>query len=616
VALSRREWLLGTAALVPAFGRQREVDPFEPHFLEILNGYLAACRNTSPSYAVCDFPHGTILPGSVAVSGKTYDSVSRMMPALSAWWASGRRHPDLTQVLVDTFRHAFDPQNPDYWGPSPADHQHQKQVESSLVAWSIFLLGDKFLGRLNSRDRANIQAWLASCTQVPVRHNNWAWFTAVNRASRLALSSRWNEFQPDVKWMEEDVRFLDTLAKGDGWYSDSTAEPVYDYYNFWVFASHFLYWNRIAGERYPHWRERFTVRLRQFLESTPYFFGANGSHVLFGRSLIYRWAVVTPLVLAYLQKLWPYSPGLLRTIVEKNINYLWDIGAFDQADGKLLETFTPEGSKFLKETYVDNGHPYWGMQAYALLLIPRDDPFWTATPEPLPVERGDFTRRFDPLGMMLTGNRQSGQVRWLESHNVNRSIHYRDKYSKFVYLSHFPFNLSAEENSFVPDNAVVIRNRATGQCAYRERVLRGEFDGSAITTTWTTKLANTEFEIASRIEVQGDFELREHRVTAHGPLDDMEIVEGSAPLGGEYTTALPLLRADSFAVGAWSADKADRLDVLKTDGQNVTKRRAGVITLTRAIDNTQTMLSHVFYASPLAASASDIERNVRQMLHV
>jgi hypothetical protein len=415
--------------------------------------------------------------------------------------------------------------------------------------------------------------------------------------------------------MEEDVRFLDTLAKGDGWYSDSTAEPVYDYYNFWVFASHFLYWNRIAGERYPHWRERFTVRLRQFLESTPYFFGANGSHVLFGRSLIYRWAVVTPLVLAYLQKLWPYSPGLLRTIVEKNINYLWDIGAFDQADGKLLETFTPEGSKFLKETYVDNGHPYWGMQAYALLLIPRDDPFWTATPEPLPVERGDFTRRFDPLGMMLTGNRQSGQVRWLESHNVNRSIHYRDKYSKFVYLSHFPFNLSAEENSFVPDNAVVIRNRATGQCAYRERVLRGEFDGSAITTTWTTKLANTEFEIASRIEVQGDFELREHRVTAHGPLDDMEIVEGSAPLGGEYTTALPLLRADSFAVGAWSADKADRLDVLKTDGQNVTKRRAGVITLTRAIDNTQTILSHVFYASPLAASASDIERNVRQMLH-
>jgi len=130
VSLNRREWLLGTAALVPVFGKQHQSGPFEPHFLEILNGYLAACRNTSPTYAVCNFPHGTILPGSVAASGKTYDSVSRMMPALSAWWMGGRRAPDLTQVLIDTFRHAFDPRNPDYWGPAPADHQHQKQVES------------------------------------------------------------------------------------------------------------------------------------------------------------------------------------------------------------------------------------------------------------------------------------------------------------------------------------------------------------------------------------------------------------------------------------------------------------------------------------------------------
>jgi hypothetical protein len=103
MALSRREWLLGSAAFVPAFAKQQGAGPFDSHFLEILNGYLAACRNTSSSYAVCNFPNGTILPGSVAVSGKTYDSVSRMMPALSAWWAGGRRRPDLIHVLVETF---------------------------------------------------------------------------------------------------------------------------------------------------------------------------------------------------------------------------------------------------------------------------------------------------------------------------------------------------------------------------------------------------------------------------------------------------------------------------------------------------------------------------------
>ena len=249
MALSRREWLLGTAALVPAFGKQHEANPFEPHFLEILNGYLAACRNTSPSYAVCNFPHGTILPGSVAVSGKTYDSVSRMMPALSAWWAGGRRQPDLTQVLIDTFRHAFDPQSPDYWGPAPANHQHQKQVESSLVAWSVFLLGDKFLSQLESRDRANIQAWLASCTQVPVRHNNWAWFTAVNHAARLALKDRFDEFSYDRNAMFEDLRALDGMYAGKGWYNDDKPHAAFDYYNSWVFSSHFLYWNAMVGAK-------------------------------------------------------------------------------------------------------------------------------------------------------------------------------------------------------------------------------------------------------------------------------------------------------------------------------------------------------------------------------
>ena len=44
-------------------------------------------------------------------------------------------------------------------------------------------------------------------------------------------------------------------------------------------------------------------RVSPMLMSTPYFFAGNGGHVLYGRSLIYRWGVLTPLVLAYQQKL-------------------------------------------------------------------------------------------------------------------------------------------------------------------------------------------------------------------------------------------------------------------------------------------------------------------------
>ena len=51
--------------------------------------------------------------------------------------------------------------------------------------------------------------------------------------------------------MLADVTAMEGLAKSaeDGWYSDSPTLSVYDYYNFWTFASHFLYWNRMIGKR-------------------------------------------------------------------------------------------------------------------------------------------------------------------------------------------------------------------------------------------------------------------------------------------------------------------------------------------------------------------------------
>jgi hypothetical protein len=108
-----------------------------------------------------------------------------------------------------------------------------------------------------------------------------------------------------------------------------------------------------------------------------------------GRSLCYRWAVLSPLVLGYREGLWPHSPGLLRRIVRKNIEYHWSMGCFDEQRGKLRETFSADETPVTRETYIDNGHPYWAMLGFAFLSI-RRRPFWTQEEEPLPVEKGDY----------------------------------------------------------------------------------------------------------------------------------------------------------------------------------------------------------------------------------
>jgi hypothetical protein len=586
--VTRRQLLLSPAAAALAQPQSTSLDRY---FLPVLEGYVRNCRRTSPSWAVCDFEDGLILKNSVARSGKTYDSVTRMLPAIAAWIAGGRSEQaagvNLIEVLADTFRNATNPDHSDYWEASPAERQNQRQVEASIVAWSLWLVADRVLPRLSAVQRRNVQEWLASNTRVPVRRNNWAWFTAVNQAARLALSAKWNEFSGDERWMLADLEVLDKMAApgNDGWYSDSLAEPVYDYYNFWVFASHFLYWNRLAGNRHREWSRRFGDRIRRFLMTAPEFFGSNGSHVLFGRSLIYRWGVITPLVLAYTQGLWPHSPGLLRRIVRGNLEYLWSIGAFDSARGKLRESLTPDGTRDICESYIDNGHPYWGMQAFALFLIPRADRFWIDREEPLPVERSSFVRRFEGPRFLLIGNRESGEVRWVHAVNGHHEPDYRDKYTKLSYSTHFPFSITKEKGRATWDGALVFRDPSTGELAGRRGIVSARLTATGIEREWFAELGGRRIRVTTELSFREGVERRIHVVEAP---EGTEILEGSLALGVPPGSALEdrqekgtrsISVPGSGGISVTAVAGFTKVTVEEQIGLNIVHRRAVVLTL-------------------------------------
>ena len=346
--MNRRQFLkfsagaLGVASLPlssasPLFAEstsQPAAAQFDHYFLTILGGFLRNAKATSDSFAVCDYPDGTKLKSCCNPAGKTYVSVARMMPAMVEWMHANKEPAsDIENILLAIFRHAFDPKHPDFWGYAPDNRATQLSVEAALVAHALAMSGKEFVEKLTPAERTNIQKWLASCTQVAERKNNHAWFTACNQAARLELSRTFPEFKGDEEWMLADLAAMDALAaKGtteDGWYTDSPDQPIYDVYNFYVFPNFPLMWGQIIGARYPEWNEKFRARIKVFLQRTPYFFGANGSHPLMGRSLIYRWAVLSPLVMGYREGLWPHSPGLLRTIVRKQLEFHWNLGCYD-----------------------------------------------------------------------------------------------------------------------------------------------------------------------------------------------------------------------------------------------------------------------------------------------
>ena len=527
-------------------------------FLDLIRGYVLNLAQTSDSYAVVEYPAATVTKNFLSKSGKSATGVTRMLPAIAAWVAA-KRQPgvlsidgkkfDLLDVAGSALANGTNPDHKDYWLPARKDEQDQRQVESSLIAWSIWLLRDTLLPQMSSLERRRVDEWLASCTVVPVRGNNWAWFTAVNAAARMALKEKFDEFSFNQSEMFEDLKALNAMHAGSGWYNDDKSGQAFDYYNSWVFASHFLYWNAMVGERFPDWSKLFGDRLRQYMETAPLFFGSNGSHILYGRSLIYRWAVLTPMVLAYGQKLWPHDPGTLHRIARGNLEFHVKNGGFDRDNGKLRETFSSEGTVDIRESYIDGGHPYWGMQAFAMFLIPRDDPFWSASGGTLPVEKSDFLRPIDSPGLILTGHKASGQVKLLQARSTKTDPHYRDKYDKFVYSSHFPMNIVQRDDICPWDNAFVLRDRRTRRSFGRSgfevtRLLPNGFEASYMIVYKALKVA-----VRSTLIAEGEFELRLHRVIAPPEFDlPVEIVEGSSALGVEDPGDVDHAAADAYSI--------------------------------------------------------------------
>jgi hypothetical protein len=499
----------------------------EGYFRRILDGYAKAAQATSASLAVVEYPKATVNKSFQSVSGLSATGVTRMLPALAAWVAGGHDDGTAQRLALEALRHGADPRHPDYWQAAAPERSDQRQVEASIVAWSLYLLRDLINKEMTQAERDNITAWLRSCTRRPVRTNNWAWFTAVVQAVLLVLDGGGNE-----KEMLADLEFLDTLAAGNsGWYNDDPHGAAYDFYNAWVFASHFLYWNEVIGARYPAWRDKFQARLRPWLELAPCFFDARGHHVLYGRSLIYRWAILTPLTLAHRQKLWPHPPGLLRRIVTRNIAWQASIGGLDETNGKLRESLTPEGTLGIRETYIDGGHPYWGMQAWVFWTYPRTDSFWTAPETSLPVERDDFRRPVPEAGLLFAGHKKSGQVRLYNARSTRTEPTYRDKYNKFVFTTAHPFTVVHDPAHPTADNTLLLRKG--DKWAARREVRSSTVSGSSISLTYDLALDSLKLRVETVITLNDGTDRRHHQVTVEaGDPAGFELVEGSVAARG------------------------------------------------------------------------------------
>ncbi|MFT4306095.1 MAG: DUF2264 domain-containing protein [Microbacterium sp.] len=372
----------------------------------------------------------------------------------------------------------------------------QAMVEVCSIALGLWISRSRLWDGLSRCERDAIASYLVQVRDKESSLGNWLLFRVVVLSFLAEVGE--GDFEREVR---EAFQGLGSIYRGNGWYTDGRGprDGIFDYYNSWAFHFYPLMWLHLSSdplaERVQRIRDRASAYNRQLL----HFFGADGTPVLQGRSLIYTTAIGASLAAGQLVGVNAAEAGVSRRALRKLLHtslLRQDLAHVPVAQG-WNRPFLP-----MVPGYSGPGSAYWLAKAFAVLLMSEQHPFWHADEEPLPVESGDFTKALPPTGWLLSGTRSDGVVRLINL-GVSRPTKVRDAsrwesvddawYNRVAYSSATaPWLRENSEREFateehMPDNWIGTVHEQYGP-AWWEETLQGSVSdagGVAVTATAT-----------------------------------------------------------------------------------------------------------------------------------
>ncbi|WP_328468195.1 DUF2264 domain-containing protein [Actinoplanes sp. NBC_00393] len=321
--------------------------------------------------------------------------------ALADWYATG--------IATGT-----DPAAPDRW--VRLDEHSQAKVEAASLALILDLTRPWIWDRLTPSVQERVVDYLAPAVGDDTYPRiNWVWFRLVVQTFLRSVGG-----PHSLTEMAEDLATHDTFRRAGGWLADGP-ERAYDHYAGWALHLYPTLWARMAGaaDLAAARRDQDVAELDRYLQDAVALIGADGSPLIQGRSLIYRFAAAAPFWIGALAGVPSVRPGLLRHAATRVVGHFTRNGVPDH-DGLLNLGWHHRWPK-LAQSYSGPGSPYWAGKGLLGIALPAGHPVWTAQPEPLPVEAGDTLRALRAPGWILSGTRDDGIVRVL-NHGTDHAV--------------------------------------------------------------------------------------------------------------------------------------------------------------------------------------------------
>ena len=258
----------------------------------------------------------------------------------------------------------------------------QTLVEFGALALSLTVMPEIIWEPLTQKEKDDLAALMLSYGNGPTIGSNWRFFN-------IFVMSFFKNQGYEVKDGYIDELLQKSLAqyRGYGWYNDS---PAYDYYSMWAFQMYGMIWAHYYGEKFnPEAGRQFVSNFRDLVPNYPYMFAEDGKMNMYGRSITYRIAAAVPFPLMG----WLNDPsinyGWIRRIASSTLLQFLENPA-------LMEDRVPTLGFYgafepAVQIYSCRGSVYWMGKAFLGLLLPADNPFWTAVEN-----NGAWEKEFQP----------------------------------------------------------------------------------------------------------------------------------------------------------------------------------------------------------------------------
>lgn len=357
-----------------------------------------------------------------------------------------KENPDLRLNgigVADYYRHQLisipDPNSAGYiahrtGGPS------QTLLELGSLAISMKAAEDVLWKPLTKEQKDALAATMKSYGEGPTIGSNWRFFNVF-----IMSFLKDQGYETNDKYLEQNLRELLKMYRGEGWYNDA---PAYDYYSMWAYQTYGPLWAELFGKKqFPDIAEQFMRNQHDMANNYPYMFARDGRMNMWGRSICYRFAAVSPLPFLEYDNSGEVNYGWLRHIASSSLLQFVQNPKFLEDGVPTMGFYGPFAPAV--QIYSCRGSVYWCGKAFLGLLLPESSKYWSATENEGPwkdeLKKGKSYDRLQPTtNLLITDYPNSGAAEmrsWCHESVAKDWQKFRssENYNKLSYNTEFPW---------------------------------------------------------------------------------------------------------------------------------------------------------------------------------